>query len=99
MVAAARIATQGLDATRTSGRRASAAGMRDWTDSRGWNGADGMTTTSSPAERTGRLLALAGELADDFATRADEHDRENTFPFENFEKLKSTGYITLPVPE
>ncbi len=58
-----------------------------------------MTTASSPAERTERLLALAGELADDFATRADEHDRENTFPFENFEKLKSTGYITLPVPE
>lgn len=58
-----------------------------------------MTTTSSSAERAERLLALAGELADDFATRADEHDRENTFPFENFEKLKSTGYITLPVPE
>lgn len=59
-----------------------------------------MVATPTPAaERTARLLALAGELADDFATRADEHDRENTFPFENFERIKSSGYAMLPVPE
>jgi alkylation response protein AidB-like acyl-CoA dehydrogenase len=59
-----------------------------------------MTTAAPGAEgRTQRLLALAGELADDFGTRADEHDRDNTFPFENFERMKETGYLALPVPE
>jgi alkylation response protein AidB-like acyl-CoA dehydrogenase len=56
-------------------------------------------TVTSAEQRTARLLALAGELADDFATRADEHDQQNTFPFENFERLKATGYAMLPVPE
>src|SRR5574338_382657 len=58
-----------------------------------------MTTMTAPAERTARLLALADELSADFATRADEHDQENTFPFENVERLKETGYTMLPVPE
>ena len=58
-----------------------------------------MTTTTSAGERTARLLALAGELAYDFATRADQHDQENSFPFENFQRLKETNYIALPVPE
>lgn len=58
-----------------------------------------MTALSSAAERTQRLLDLAGRLADDFATRADEHDRDNTFPFENFEKLKETNYVSLPIAE
>ncbi len=58
-----------------------------------------MTTAVSPDERTQRLLELAGGLADDFATRADEHDRENTFPFENFEALKQANYTALPIPE
>ena len=58
-----------------------------------------MTTMASAGERTQRLVALAGELADDFATRADEHDQQNTFPFENFDRLKDSGYMSLPVPE
>ncbi len=58
-----------------------------------------MTTTTSAAERTARLLALAGELADEFGERADEHDQQNTFPFENIERLKESGYTMLPVPE
>jgi alkylation response protein AidB-like acyl-CoA dehydrogenase len=58
-----------------------------------------MATITAAIERTARLVALAGELADDFATRADEHDQQNTFPFENFERLKETNYIALPVPE
>ncbi len=57
------------------------------------------TTTTSAAERTARLLALAGELADDFGARADEHDQQNTFPFENIERLKESGYTMLPVSE
>ena len=58
-----------------------------------------MTTAIPTQERTARLLALASELADDFAKRADEHDQENTFPFENIDRLKETGYTMLPVPE
>lgn len=58
-----------------------------------------MATATSAAARSRELVDLAGRLADDFATRADEHDRENSFPTENFEALKATNYIALPVPE
>lgn len=50
-------------------------------------------------ERRARLLALAGELADDFATRAAEHDEHNSFPFENIARMKETGYTALVIPE
>ena len=46
-----------------------------------------------------RLVALAGELGDDFATRAAEHDRENSFPFENFQRMRETKYLGLTIPE
>lgn len=58
-----------------------------------------MDILSPDPERTARLVALAGRLADDFAARADEHDRENTFPFENFEAMKRERYTALPVEE
>src|SRR5438552_4093013 len=58
-----------------------------------------MTTMTSAAERTQRLLDLTARLADDFATRADEHDRDNTFPFENFDALKEARYTALPIAE
>ena len=45
------------------------------------------------------LLDLTARLADDFATRADEHDRDNTFPFENFDALKEARYTALPIAE
>jgi alkylation response protein AidB-like acyl-CoA dehydrogenase len=51
------------------------------------------------AARTERLLALAGRLADDFATRAAEHDRDNTFPFENFDAMRREKYLALTLPE
>jgi alkylation response protein AidB-like acyl-CoA dehydrogenase len=44
-------------------------------------------------------LDLAGRLADDFAGRADEHDREASFPFENYERMRESGYLGLSVPE
>ncbi|MEX2246835.1 MAG: acyl-CoA dehydrogenase family protein [Dehalococcoidia bacterium] len=56
-------------------------------------------TTASAGDRRQRLIETAGRLADDFATRADEHDRNNTFPFENFEALKAANYTSLPIPE
>ncbi len=46
-------------------------------------------------ERQAGLLARARELAKDFATRADTHDRENSFPFENYERMKASGYGTM----
>jgi alkylation response protein AidB-like acyl-CoA dehydrogenase len=46
-----------------------------------------------------RLVKLAEEHAIDFATRADEHDRENTFPVENFEAMKQSGVLAACVPE
>lgn len=54
---------------------------------------------SAQSEKRERLLAVAGELADDFATRAAEHDQHNTFPFENIARLKETGYTALVIPE
>ena len=41
---------------------------------------------------------LAAMHADDFATRAEQHDRENTFPFENYEALKASGYSKMTYP-
>src|SRR5215211_6459946 len=49
-------------------------------------------------DRRAELVALAGEQADRFATRADMYDRENRFPFENFRELHEAGYLALTVP-
>ena len=45
------------------------------------------------------IVDLAGRLADAFAERAAAHDRDNTFPTENYEDLRESGYLTLTVPE
>ncbi|HJU28499.1 MAG TPA: acyl-CoA dehydrogenase family protein, partial [Candidatus Binataceae bacterium] len=50
-------------------------------------------------EREQRFLDLAGMLADDFAQRAARHDEEESFPYENYERLKETGYSNLIIPE
>jgi len=49
-------------------------------------------------EREARLAARAERLAAVFAERAAEHDREGTFPFDNFADLKREGYLKLTVP-
>lgn len=51
------------------------------------------------SNKQAQFLALAGSLADDFATRAADHDLNNTFPFENIERMKETGYTALVIPE
>lgn len=41
----------------------------------------------------------AEELASRFAERAAVHDREGSFPFENFADLREAGYLKLMVPK
>jgi alkylation response protein AidB-like acyl-CoA dehydrogenase len=49
-------------------------------------------------DRQAEIVDLAGRLADVFATRAGEHDRENTFPAENWPEMAEAGYLGLTVP-
>src|SRR5260370_26689683 len=56
-----------------------------------------MNQLHTPREQ--RFLDMAGEMADDFATRAAIHDEEGSFPFENYERLKTSGYTRLIIPE
>jgi alkylation response protein AidB-like acyl-CoA dehydrogenase len=50
-------------------------------------------------EREQRFIDLAASLADEFAPRAALHDEEGSFPYENYERLKETGYTALIIPE
>ena len=45
------------------------------------------------------IVELAAGLAAEFAERAPEHDREASFPFENYERMREAGYLGLTVPE
>ena len=49
-------------------------------------------------DREAEVLALAGKLADEFAERAGQHDRDNTFPAENWPVMSEAGYLALTVP-
>lgn len=51
----------------------------------------------TPAQR--EILELAGSMADKFAARAAEHDLENTFPFENYDDMRASGYLNVTVPK
>ena len=46
-----------------------------------------------------RLVAIAEELAGEFATRAAEHDSDGSYPFEAIEALKARGYFSAQFPE
>ncbi|MET4491221.1 acyl-CoA dehydrogenase family protein [Bradyrhizobium sp. LA7.1] len=50
-------------------------------------------------ERQRKLVGLAGELADEFGQRAEAHDLDGSFPFENYERMKQAGYLRVTVPE
>jgi alkylation response protein AidB-like acyl-CoA dehydrogenase len=50
-------------------------------------------------EREQRFVDLAAGLADDFAPRAAQHDEDASFPYENYARMKETGYTVLIIPE
>jgi alkylation response protein AidB-like acyl-CoA dehydrogenase len=49
-------------------------------------------------DRQRAFVARAAAHADDFATRAAEHDRETTYPFQNIQKLHESGYMRMCLP-
>src|SRR5215475_2574742 len=49
-------------------------------------------------ERQKHFLELATTHAEDFKTRVTQHDRENSFPFENVEAMKASGYTNMTIP-
>jgi alkylation response protein AidB-like acyl-CoA dehydrogenase len=53
---------------------------------------------SNRAERQRRFMEMAAAHAEDFKTRSAQHDRENSFPFENVERMKASGYTAIMVP-
>lgn len=50
-------------------------------------------------EREQRFIDLAATLADDFAQRAAQHDEDRSFPYENYARLRESGYTILTIPE
>src|SRR5438067_12316082 len=53
-----------------------------------------------PSSRQRELIALARHLARErFARRADHHDRDASFPFDDYADLCDEGLIGLCVPE
>src|SRR5215470_734298 len=51
------------------------------------------------AERQRKFIEIAAAHAEDFKTRVAQHDRENSFPFENVERMKASGYTVMTAPE
>jgi alkylation response protein AidB-like acyl-CoA dehydrogenase len=51
------------------------------------------------AERQRKFVQMAAAHAEDFKTRLAQHDRENSFPFENVAAMKASGYTSMPAPE
>ncbi|MGH7916231.1 MAG: acyl-CoA dehydrogenase family protein [Candidatus Binataceae bacterium] len=50
-------------------------------------------------EREQGFIDLAATLADDFAQRAAQHDEQESFPHENYARLRESGYTRLTIPE
>src|SRR5947209_10333810 len=45
-----------------------------------------------------RLVAIAEKLPRRLASRAAEHDRDGSYPFEAIDALRAAGYFAAPVP-
>ena len=50
-------------------------------------------------DRQRRLIEIAQPLAERFAERAPQHDRDATFPVENIDDLRASGMLGLTAPE
>ncbi|WP_216215388.1 acyl-CoA dehydrogenase family protein [Amycolatopsis aidingensis] len=50
-------------------------------------------------DRQREFVDMAAELADRFAERAAEHDRDNSFPHENYEDMRAAGFLRISLPE
>lgn len=53
----------------------------------------------TPSNTTTPPLQLAEQLANEFATRADDADTNGALPFEDIQALKSSGYLGISVPK
>src|ERR1700682_6520183 len=51
------------------------------------------------AERQKTFIAIAAAHAEDFKTRVTQHDRENSFAFENVAAMKASSYTNMTAPE
>lgn len=45
------------------------------------------------------FVGFAARLADRFAERAAEYDRDNAFPFDNYEEMRKEGFLRMTLPE
>ena len=50
------------------------------------------------AERQKKFIAMAAEHAEDFKTRVAQHDRANSFAYENVAAMKASGYTNMTAP-
>jgi len=50
-------------------------------------------------ERQRELVVLAAGLSEQFSARAEVHDRQGSFPHENFASLHHSGYLALTIPQ
>jgi alkylation response protein AidB-like acyl-CoA dehydrogenase len=55
-------------------------------------------TLDAVTEPGARLVAICADHMDDFRTRAAEHDREGSFPTENFDAMRASGVLAATVP-
>jgi alkylation response protein AidB-like acyl-CoA dehydrogenase len=53
---------------------------------------------SAQTETGARLVAIAEELSPQLASRAAQHDRDSSYPFEAIGALKTARYFAAPVP-
>jgi alkylation response protein AidB-like acyl-CoA dehydrogenase len=59
-----------------------------------------MKSTDTGAEsRHSELMGVCQELAKGFEARAADHDRDGSFPVDNFDDLKQAGLLGIMVPE
>jgi alkylation response protein AidB-like acyl-CoA dehydrogenase len=51
------------------------------------------------SEREQRFIELAAGMASEFATRAALYDEDAAFPYENYARLRDSGYSIMTIPE